>query len=172
MLAREYKAHKQGVNLLIERTREERFDLEDTMCAHAKRFYNDEEHEFGLLMVQTTRTKVHRYVDQLLTQLKHCQTDDAIVQRLRRLIPLYLSQLARYAGASVPAEHAQWYTDMLETVIIASRRVEVLNRLNEVQNKSSHSITGSSSTDVSRMNSGVGRASPIPCRTNGVTLSV
>ena len=60
MLAREYKAHKHGIQMLIERTREERFDLEETMCAHAKRFYNDEEHEFGLLMVQTTRTKVHR----------------------------------------------------------------------------------------------------------------
>ena len=142
MLAREYKAHKQGVNLLIERTREERFDLEDTMCAHAKRFYNDEEHEFGLLMVQTTRTKVHRYVDQLLTQLKHCQTDDAIVQRLRRLIPLYLSQLARYAGAPVPAEHARYYTDMLETVIIASRRIEVLNRIHQ----SSNPISSSSSS--------------------------
>ena len=142
MLAREYKAHKQGVQLLIERTREERFDLEDTMRAHAKRFYNDEEHEFGLLMVQTTHTKVHRYVDQLLTQLKRCQTDDAVVQRLRRLIPLYLSQLARYARAPVPDDHAQWYTDMLETVIIASRRVEVLNRIHQ----SSNPISSSSSS--------------------------
>ena len=142
MLAREYKLHKQGVQLLIDSTREERFDLEDTMRAHAKRFYNDEEHEFGLLMVQTTRTKVHRYVDQLLTQLKHCQTDDAILQRLRRLIPLYLTQLQRYTGTPVPESHARYYTDMIDTMVLASRRVEVLNRIHQ----SSNPISSSSSS--------------------------
>ena len=132
MLAKQYKAHKHGIQMLIERTREERFDLEETMCAHAKHFYNDEEHEFGLLMVQTTRTKIHRYVDQILTLLKRCQTDDAIVKRLRRIIPLYLTQLQLYTGTPVPESHARYYTDMLDTVVLASRRVEVLNRLNEI----------------------------------------
>ena len=128
-LARHYTAHKQGIQFLIDSTREERFEIDDVMHAHAKQFYEDEEHEFGLLMTQTTRAKLHRQLDTLLTHLKRCQTNDATVQRLRRMIPLYLSQVARYTGAPVPIEHARWYTDMLDTVVLASQRVQVLNGL-------------------------------------------
>ena len=61
--APQYKCHKRGVQFLIDSTRQERFDLEDTLRVEANLFMNDStKSDFGLLMVRTTRTKIHRYV--------------------------------------------------------------------------------------------------------------
>ena len=129
MLATHYKRHKTAIQMLIDRTRDERFEIQESMRVSALNFYGDGEHDMGYLMTITTREKLHRFLDESLRSLKRCEQPNEIhMHRIGKLVPLYITQLRKMKAGNIK-ESIEWYTDMHEALIQAAARLEVLQKL-------------------------------------------
>ena len=129
-----YKTFKVLVQNLIDKTRDERFDIQNSMMTESDAFMNDQDHHFGFLMAVATRAKIHRYFDETLQSLKRLQIDGVTfrMNRLAKLVPLFVCQITKLTGImKIPNAHQLkvWYSQMLQSLQSLTNRLVVLNRL-------------------------------------------
>ena len=120
-----FREHKALTRNLIKITRAVRFELEERLRRKAQLFMADEG-DFGELMRLTTRVKIHRNFDKLLTTFNRQQTDAFVLQRLSRTIPLYLAQLKR--AKSRCGIMVAYYIKLGNTALLMTKRLDIMNR--------------------------------------------
>lgn len=113
------KQFKRNVQLAIDNTRDERFEIEEQSKALSAKFHRDEAH-LGLAVTVATRAKTHRLVDEVLQKFKRFSVDGvaARLARVERLVRIYLAQMQKLAreGLVTPEDveaHRAWFTAML-----------------------------------------------------------
>ena len=86
----------------------------------------DEGDDFGELIMLTTRVKIHRCFDKMLTSFNRLRTDTFLLQRLTRTIPLYLAQLKRDENSC--SILVAYYLKMGRTATLMTKRLDIMNR--------------------------------------------
>jgi hypothetical protein len=122
-MERQIQLIRNKLSVLITHLTEERFEILENK--------NDLKHDFmlenecfDLLVVVTTREKIHRYADQIMRQLKRLDTDIDMT-RLRRLVRIHITQMKKMRTQNIEIQ-ITFYNDMLTSIEHTHRFLKLL----------------------------------------------
>jgi hypothetical protein len=111
------------LSVLITHLTEERFEILENK--------NDLKHDFifgnecfDLLVVVTTREKIHRYADQIMRQLKRLNTDIDMT-RLKKLVRIHITQMRKMRTHNIELQ-ISFYEDMITSIEHTHRFLKLL----------------------------------------------
>lgn len=113
------------MSVLISHLTEERFEiLENKNDLKHAYIIDDNDECFNLLVVVTTREKIHRFADKILRQLKRLDTDIDLT-RLKRLVRLHITQMKKMRTRQIEIQ-IQFYNDMIVQIEHTQRYIKLL----------------------------------------------